>query len=178
MIAIRRASTLDAAAIAAVHVAAWQDTYAGILPTPYLANLSRTGLVNQYHRGIQDRSGGHAVFVATDGDRVVGFASGGRSRRGGLAAGEVHTLYLLDDYRDQGLGRRLLRAMAAHLSAIGCGSVMLWVLAANPSFWFYRHLAGRPVARETIRVAGQAVEQVAIRWEPIDSLLAATASAP
>ena len=46
---------------------------------------------------------------------IVGFASGGRARRRGLAEGEVETLYLLDDYRDRGVGRRLMRAMAAHL---------------------------------------------------------------
>ena len=58
-------------------------------------------------------------------------------------SGEVETLYLLDDYRDRGVGRRLMRAMAAHLAAVGCRSVVLWVLRDNPTRWFYQRLGGR-----------------------------------
>jgi len=190
MIHIRRARPADAHAIATVHVTAWRNAYAGILSDAYLANLSIPRLAAEYRCGIEDRGRGQAMFVATAGgeDRpadfdagestVVGFASGARARRAGLACGEVATLYVLDDYRERGLGRRLLRAMAAHLCAVGCRSAMLWVLADNPSRWFYHHLGGRAVAHETIRVAGQPVEQVAILWDPIESLLAATATAP
>ncbi|MBE9603249.1 GNAT family N-acetyltransferase [Acetobacteraceae bacterium H6797] len=184
MIAIRRARPTDALGIAEVHVEAWQDTYPSLLPPEYLASLNTARLARQYAHGIQNRLDGHAIFVAEadaveadGGTRIVGFASGGRARRGGFADGEVHTLYVLSDFQDRRVGRRLLRAMATHLSAIGCHSVMLWVLAGNPSLWFYRHLGGRPVLREPIRVGGTIVEQVGIRWEVIDSLLAATAPA-
>jgi GNAT superfamily N-acetyltransferase len=182
MISIRRARPSDAAAIGMVHATAWQSAYPGILPDDYLAALSDARLAAGYQRSIADRRDGHALFVAVAGGpgepEIVGFASGGRSRRTWLAEGEIETLYLLDDYRDRGVGRRLMRATAAHLRAIGCRSVMLWVLAENPSRWFYQHLGGRPAARETIRVAGRAVEQMAFLWDPIDSLLAATAPAP
>ncbi|WP_439595136.1 GNAT family N-acetyltransferase [Falsiroseomonas sp.] len=183
MISIRRARPGDAAGIAAVHVAAWRSAYAGILRDGYLAELSEIRLASFYQRAILDRREGHAVFVATappeaGAPQVVGFASGGRARRRGLAEGEVETLYVLDDFRERGCGRRLMRAMAAHLRAIGCNSAMAWVLEANPSRFFYRHLGGRMAMRETIRVAGQAVEQIALFWDPIDTLLAATAPVP
>jgi ribosomal protein S18 acetylase RimI-like enzyme len=137
-----------------------------------------------------DRRGGYAVFVAVasgedapegsapDAAVIVGFASGGRSRRGGLAEGEIDTLYLSEDYRDRGTGRRLMRAAGAHLRVVGCRSAMLWVLKDNPTQWFYRHLGGRVVARGMVRVGGQTLEQMAFLWEPIESLLAATAPAP
>jgi GNAT superfamily N-acetyltransferase len=187
MISIRRARPGDALAIARVHVAAWRSAYAGILEEHYLSNLSEARLAAFYQRAILDRREGHAVFVATaagqdqPGDQpgpdagIVGFASGGRARRRGLGEGEVETLYVLDDYRDIGVGRRLMRAMAAHLRAIGCNSAMAWVLQDNPSRFFYRHLGGRPAMHEAIRVAGQGVEQIAVLWDPIDTLLAATA---
>jgi hypothetical protein len=54
---------------------------------------------------------------------------------------------------------------------------MLWVLAENPTRWFYRHLGGKEAAREEIRVGGRAVAQSAFLWDPIESLLAATAPA-
>jgi GNAT superfamily N-acetyltransferase len=127
------------------------------------------------------------VFVATAGGAdlpgdqagpgasIVGFASGGRARRAGLAEGEVETLYVLDDFRERGVGRRLMRAMAAHLRAIGCRSALVWVLADNNARWFYRHLGGRLSMTETIGVAGRPVQQTALTWDPIDVLLSATA---
>ncbi|HYZ33342.1 MAG TPA: GNAT family N-acetyltransferase [Crenalkalicoccus sp.] len=190
MICIRRARPSDAAAIGAVHVASWRSTYAGVLPAPYLARLSVLRHAAGYERAISDRRDGHAVFVAVasgpdappghearEGGVVIGFASGGRPRRPGLADGEVETLYLLDDYRDRGIGRRLMRAIAAHLAAVGCHSVMLWVLRDNPTRWFYLRLGGRPVAQERIGFAGETLDQLAYRWDPIETLLAATAPA-
>jgi ribosomal protein S18 acetylase RimI-like enzyme len=168
-------------------VAAWRSAYAGILDDAYLAGLSELRLAHFYRRAILDRNQGHAVVVATAGgadlprDRaggepaVVGFASGGRARRRGLAEGEVETLYVLDDYRERGVGRRLMRAMAAHLRAIGCNSVVVWVLAENQARWFYRRLGGRLAMTEAIRVAGQPLEQTAFLWDPIEMLLSATA---
>jgi ribosomal protein S18 acetylase RimI-like enzyme len=190
MICIRRARPTDAAAIGAVHVATWRTAYAGVLPDGYLADLSAIRHAAGYEQAIADRRHGHAVFVAVasgadapadaggEGSTIVGFVSGGRARRDWLAQGEVETLYLMDDYRDRGIGRRLMRAMSAHLAAVGCRSVMLWVLQDNPTRWFYQHLHGRPAAQETIRFAGQTMQQVAFVWDPIETLLAATAPAP
>lgn len=184
MISIRRARPADAQAIGEIHAAVWRSTYAGILPDAYLARLSAQRLAGFYQRAVLDRREGHAVFVAVAGGAeaageatVVGFASGGRSRRPGMAEGEVETLYLLEDWRERGAGRRLMRAMGAHLRAVGCRSAMLWVLVDNPTRWFYRHLGGREVAREEIRVGGKTVEQAAFIWDPIEALLAATAPA-
>ena len=197
MICVRRARPGDAAAIGAVHVATWRNVYAGVLPEEYLAGLSPMRHAVGYERAIADRRHGHAMFVAVasgadappgqpggEGGTIVGFVSGGRGRRPGLCgeapagSGEVETLYLLDDYRDRGLGRRLMRAMAAHLAAVGCRSVVLWVLRDNPTRWFYQRLGGRAAARETIQFAGRQVEQTAFLWDPIDVLLTATATAP
>ena len=184
MISIRRARPSDAQAIGEIHAAVWRSTYAGILPDAYLAGLSAQRLAGFYQRAVSDRQEGHAVFVAVAGGveapggaTVVGFASGGRARRPGLAEGEVETLYLLEDWRERGAGRRLMRAMGAHLRAVGCRSAMVWVLADNPTRWFYRHLGGHEGAHDEIRVGGQTVQQSAFVWDPIEALLAATAPA-
>jgi len=185
VIAIRRARPGDAGAIAGVHVAAWRATYATVLPDGYLSGMSATRQALGWRSSLNHGPPGHAVFVAVAGGSdappsrpapsVIGFASGGRLRGGARDEGEVEMLYLLDDYRDQGLGRRLMRAMAAHLNAIGCHSVTAWVLRDNPARWFYARLGGRLVMEQDIRVGGAPVTQVAMRWEPIGALLASTA---
>ncbi len=189
MIAIRRARLSDAGAIGAVHVAVWRSTYPGILPDEYLANLSAARQAAHYGEAI--RSGSTAVFVAVasgadlprgSSPRVVGFTTAGRARQSGprppgagrLAEGEIETLYVLDDFRERGLGRALIRAAAAALADGGCGSAYLWVLRDNPSRWFYRRLGGRPVAESVTRVAGQPIAQTAFLWDPIALLLQAS----
>jgi hypothetical protein len=192
VIHIRRARPQDANGMGLAHVAAWRSAYAGILPEAYLANLSALREAAAYQRGIAGRQNGHAAFVAVVGEEdmpegtrtptrtppgglVVGFVTGGRSRRPQIAEAEVETLYLLDDWREKGIGRRLMRAMAAHLHALHCRNAFVWVLADNPSRWFYERLGGRIVAQGEVEVAGLSITQQALLWDPVESLLAATA---
>lgn len=179
MIVIRRARLSDAPAIGAVHVASWRNAYAGILPDEFLASLSVARQAAYYERAIRERGFVHVAAASgpdlpgASGVRVIGFASSGRARMGQIAEGEIETLYLLDDWREQGLGRRLIGAAASGLAAIGCRSAMVWVLRNNPSRWFYEHIGGKAAAEAEVRVGGAPVMQTALVWDPIDRLLAA-----
>ncbi len=166
---VRRARLRDAPGIAAVHITAWQNAYAGILPGEYLAGLSPSRLAQFYGRSI---ASGEGVYVAAD-PEIRGFATAGRARSP-FADGEVETLYVLDDWRERGLGRRLLTAAGGWLHSRGCASAFLWVLRDNPSRWFYERLGGRPAAHAQVAVAGQQVPQVAYVWDPIERLLASS----
>jgi ribosomal protein S18 acetylase RimI-like enzyme len=187
VIAIRRARPADASAIAAVHVAAWRSAYPGILPDTFLARLSVPRQAAHYDYAIRAGTGVHVATVSgldlgPNGGpaRIVGFVTGGMARGGAaaarLGAGEIETLYVLDDWREQGVGRRLMRATAAHLAGMGCRSAFLWVLRDNPSRWFYERLGGKAVAESIIHVGGAAVAQTAYAWSPIEKLAQATAS--
>jgi ribosomal protein S18 acetylase RimI-like enzyme len=189
MISVRRGRPADAIAMGAVHVAAWRSTYPGILPDAFLARLSVPRQAAHYDYAIRS---GTPVYVATASGqealpgttpRVIGFATGGRGRGashvGGrkLGEGEIETLYVLDDWRERGVGRRLMRAAALQLAEAGCRSVYLWVLRDNPSRWFYLRLGGRPAAEAATRVGGQQVMQTAFVWDPIENLLQASPQA-
>ncbi len=182
MVTIRRARPGDADAMARVHLAAWRSTYAGVLPEAYLTTLSASQESLGYERAILERRGGHAGFVAiadgqeASGPGLVGFVTGGMSRRPTIAEGEVETIYLLDDFRDRGIGRRLMRAMASHLASLGAESAFAWVLEENASRWFYQRLDARVAAREEMMFAGQKTAQLAYAWTPIHTLLSATAN--
>jgi len=169
LIDVRRAVPTDAAAIGAVHVAAWRSAYPGILPDAYLAGLSAQREAAGYGASIKM---GEGVFVATTGTpgRVVGFTSVRRARHGAPADGEIQTLYLLDDYRELGAGRLLLARAGAYLSALGCKSAYLWVLRDNPTRFFYEHLGARPVLESPIQWAGASLIQVAYLWPDIAAL--------
>ena len=167
-VTIRRAVPGDAAQIGVVHVAGWRSAYAGILPDHSLTRLSAPQQAAQYAHDIR---AGRAVFVAATETGVAGFTTCGRPRTAGLGDGEVETLYVMDDWRDQGMGRRLMSAAAGHLVAQGCASLFLWVLRDNQSRWFYERLGGRAARVGTTPVGGVQVPQVAYVWADATTLM-------
>ena len=108
MIKIRQATARDANAIAKVHIDTWRDTYAGIIPDRILLEMSLRRHSATWSVEFGKRRNGHTVVVAEDSRAgVVGFGSGGRARYRNLPYdGEVYTLYVLTDYRGQGVGKR------------------------------------------------------------------------
>lgn len=175
-VAIRRAQPDDAAAIAAVHVAAWRETYTGLVPARMLSAFPVARRIRRWHRILTapDPARESAVFVATLPDRtIVGFGSCGRQPAPDLVAagfaGEFSALYLLAAQQRRGIGRRLMALMAQDLLARGMQGGALWVLRDNhPARRFYEALGARSV--------GQRVETVAAhlacrRARPQDALL-------
>ncbi len=175
MIAVRRARLADAAAIGEVHVAAWRSAYPAILPAEVLNRLSAARQAGHYGAMIR---AGVGVHVADDAGRIVGFVSDSRARAGAPGEGEIETLYVLDDWRERGLGRGLMHQAASHLIAAGCRSAFLWVLRDNPSRWFYERLGGKLALEGTARVGGTEVAQMAYVWPAIAALAEATSNTP
>ena len=170
---IRPARPADAEDIGAVHVATWRSAYPTLLSHGTLSAMS-TSYQAAYYEAMIRRHGGVFVAVAGQDEQVVGFASVGRHRASTPGEGEIYTLYVLDDWREAGIGRRLMHAGALRLADDGCRSAFLWVLSDNPSRWFYERLGGRPVATGTTRVGGHPVQQTAYLWNPVESLLSMT----
>ena len=86
MIAIRKARPADAVAIAAVHVAAWRNTYPGILPDAFLAKLSVSRQAVHYDQAIRAGTGvmvaiASGVDVSPGGAaRIIGFTTAGHGQ--------------------------------------------------------------------------------------------------
>ena len=159
-VAIRRAQAGDAAAIAAVHVAAWRESYAGLVPERMLAAFPVAERTGRWQRILTapDPSRESAVFVAVRPDQsIIGFGSCGRQPAAGLLAdgfaGEFSALYLLAAHQRRGIGRRLMVLMAQDLLAREMRAAALWVLRDNqPARRFYEALGAK--------VVGQRVETV------------------
>lgn len=165
---IRPARSTDAAGIALVHVAAWRSAYPGMLPDSTLTHLNPDQHELYYSRLIRT---GHSVHVAEEGGEVIGFVTAARLAEPVIAEGEIETLYVLDDYREQGIGRRLMQAAAQALADAGCASVFVWVLSQNPSRWFYERMGGVRSVQGHVRVGGEMQPQTAFVWDPIEHLL-------
>jgi GNAT superfamily N-acetyltransferase len=115
---IRIATVADAETIAAIHVAAWKETYTGLVPDSLIAAQSVGDRTERWRHilvsGAWDET--TTFLVRTSTGQAVGFGSCGRQRTIDLHAlgfdGEIYAIYLLQSAQGQGVGRRLLAAMA------------------------------------------------------------------
>jgi GNAT superfamily N-acetyltransferase len=183
MIRIRRASRHDAAAIGRVHVETWQATYAGLLPDAMLVAMSDVRQSAWWSQLLQDPAEARGVFVADDRDMgVVGFGSCGPVRDPPeglpegldgreLKVGEVYTLYVEPDFQNLGLGRKLLGALFRQLQADRCDTAILWMLAENPTRFFYEGLGGERVGERIDTLGGTDVEEIAYAWRDLGAPL-------
>jgi ribosomal protein S18 acetylase RimI-like enzyme len=103
---------------------------AGVFDEPVRPDLTRRFLATPNYR----------IFVALDGDRVVGMATGFTHFH--PDKGEeffVNELGVGDDYRRRGIGERLLRTILAEAKAMGCPDAWLGTEHVNgPALALYR----------------------------------------
>ena len=165
---IREAQIADAPAIARVHVDSWRSTYRGIVPDDYLAQLSYSQREQYWRRWINAGHEKQFLYVAQDEGNIVGFALGGPERsRNSIYDGELYVIYVLEAHQRKGIGRLLVSQVARSLLQQGIESMLVWVLADNPSRRFYERLGGEPVAEQNISIGGAELKEVAYGWRDI-----------
>jgi len=170
---IREATCADVTAIARVHVDSWRTTYRGLVPSAYLGSLTYAGS-ERIWTGALCAGGNSPYMYVAEGEAgvVVGFAAAGPERMGDpVYTGELYAIYLLATHQGQGLGRRLVAAVAARLRTAGYPALLIWVLACNPACRFYVALGGRPVRTQPITIGGAALEEVAYGWPDCGTLV-------
>lgn len=165
---VRKAEAADAEAIARIYVDGWRDSYAGLVPDRVLIGMSRRRQAADWRGIIAHGRRNQQVMVAEDASGVVGFGSAGPARGADLPfGGEIYTLYVDPDRHDQGIGRALLRALFADLTAHDIDAALVWVLAGNPARYFYEALGGHLVAVRDERLWGTVLAQVAYGWHDL-----------
>jgi ribosomal protein S18 acetylase RimI-like enzyme len=148
-IIIRPATELDAATIAAIHVASWRDAYAQILVPDYLSGDIEADRLAVWSKRLRERPAAQLVDVAVDSaGQAQGFVCGYRDLDPAWGS-LIDNLHVLPDTRGQGIGERLLRAAARQLLAKDTGSGLhLWVFEANEAaLRFYKRVGGKVVER-------------------------------
>lgn len=179
---IRAATPSDAKEIARIHVDTWRASYRGMVPEDYLANLSYAESEEMWRR-VTDAGGARAgcVFVAGEAGTLFGFSSGRPRTRfsRGLTeyGGTLQTLYVLPSRQGEGIGKRLVGAVAGCLAEAGVPSMLLWVLEENEiARGFYESLGGTLIAQDRFELGGAILSEVAYGWKDLSVLL--TTSSP
>lgn len=158
-LSLRLADPRDAAAIAALHLRAWQWAYAGLIPSAYLGGLSsRLAERERLWRGWLTPPSDARTWVAEKAGRIVGFVTVGPSGDPDATeqTGEVRALYLDPDVVGTGLGRALFTRAQDDLRQHGSDDATLWVLDTNArARRFYAAAGWQPDgATRTERIGG------------------------
>jgi ribosomal protein S18 acetylase RimI-like enzyme len=160
----------DAAALARVHVRSWRETYAGLLPGPFLAQMNAGVYARRWRRQLMSAEPPEVVLCAEGAGGLVGYCGG--SAAGGSA--EVSTLYVIRPAQRRGVGKRLLSSAGKVLSARGARSMHLWVLNGNArARAFYEHLGGTPAEERAVGGWDGAYRETAYQWTDIGRIAGA-----
>lgn len=168
MITIRTATIDDARAIADVQVNSWRTTYAGIVSEDYLRQLQVDTREKRWKEIIQEKAKERIMLVAEDQmGRIVGFASAGPTFHHNEYnyEGELYALYLLENYQQQGIGRRLVKAVMDHFQAVGIHSMLTLALEQNPACRFYEKMGAQVVGKVEITIGEQTLPELVFGWD-------------
>jgi GNAT superfamily N-acetyltransferase len=171
---IRKATAGDARPIAQVRVDAWRTTYRGLIPDAYLDGMSVDASEAHWRRILEAAPNRTSVFVAEQAQGVVGFAAGlmlDPPKQGCDA--ELTAIYLDNDRRRTGIGRRLVGSVAAAQRSFGATSLLTWVIAGNrPARAFYEALGAELVVEQPFQWDGMDLIEAGYAFRDLDRLIA------
>jgi ribosomal protein S18 acetylase RimI-like enzyme len=142
-VTIRGACLEDAPAIARLHVAVWRAAYRDLAPPEAMQALD---LPKRQARWVEMlATAERTVLVAERDGRIVGIGTAGAATAPELGDhGEILYLYVDPTHARAGIGRGLMRRLAAALREQGYNSAALGVVEGNrPAIDFYKKLGGR-----------------------------------
>lgn len=164
-IAIRPSGEAEARRLAEIYVETWRTTYAGMVPDEVLLRMSVAQQTKRWRGYLTRRTTRDTILTAeVEGAGAIGFGSAGPARRSGATVGEVYTLYVLPDWQGQGAGRELLQAMFSNMRGAGFEEVLIWVVAANPSRFFYEAMGGQRTVERIEKMWGVELPEIGYRW--------------
>ncbi|MFZ6658404.1 GNAT family N-acetyltransferase [Undibacterium sp. TJN19] len=176
-ISLRRATVVDAEAIASVRVESWRATYRGMIPDSYLDEMRLEDSVLQWRQILQamtEAADRICVYVAESEGKVIGFASGMMlpEPKLGMQA-ELTAIYLRPAWQRSGIGRRMLQKVARTLQAQGAESLLVWVISGNDiARNFYEELGGMLLIEQAFSWDGMELMEAGYGWRDLSVLMA------
>jgi len=141
---IRKKERNDCAAVDHVVTIAWNETYKGIVPDDFLNNLylnENERSANSYNKFSEFDN--HQYVLEVD-NNIVGFINvGSTSETEYDNCGEIHAVYIINDYKGNGFGKKLIEVGIQELNSMGYDKMVIGCLVGNPSNEFYKHIGGK-----------------------------------
>ncbi|MBB5189869.1 RimJ/RimL family protein N-acetyltransferase [Silvimonas terrae] len=137
---VRPATPDDAAAIAAIHITAWQAAYAGIIDPAFLTALDLAKRTQRWqHLLTRDNQ---STLVTISGEEITGWVGFGADDEVPADCGALKGLYIAPQHWQHGYGTRLLTAACTRLRQLGWRHAGLVVLQDNHAARAFYERAG------------------------------------
>ena len=141
---IRRREKNDCYELAHIVTLTWNETYKGIINDEFLNNL----YLNEDERGksstLRFNPNNNHKFVLLVENKIVGFINVDIADDPEFEKwGEIHALYILKEYHNMGLGKKLMQEGIKELKSLGCNKYIIGCLQNNPTNEFYKHMGGK-----------------------------------
>ena len=121
---IRKATYQDAEGKGYVHYKSWIETYTGLFPNEVMGKISLERSVKLAKEHPEN------TYVAIVDHKIVGFACYLESRDTDLKnAGEIMAIYILNDFKNMGIGKALMKVCYKELANFNI--ITVWVLESN-----------------------------------------------
>lgn len=168
---IRPALEIDTQAIADVYVETWRSTYAGTLPDTVLIGMQPEKLMISFARALKHHT--EAILVAeNDEAEIIAMGSAGANRdKTSKFKGEVYTLYVHPDHQNIGIGEQMLAQLFGALIKQGLNTAVIWVLALNPSRFFYEAMGGTRLGERDEKLWGTTLKEYAYGWSDLQTAI-------
>jgi GNAT superfamily N-acetyltransferase len=128
----------------------WKQVYPSVVPMAQIEYLLNTWYSTDALTE-QMQSLGHQFILVEWNDEPVGYASYSAKVENQPERFRVHKLYLQPAMHGKGIGREMLKFIAAESMPLGCLELELNVHKRNPAVGFYRHV-GFTVEQDIVTV--------------------------
>ncbi|MCM3388828.1 GNAT family N-acetyltransferase [Ureibacillus chungkukjangi] len=168
---VRKAVMADAAGIAKVHVDSWRTTYKGIIPDDFLNKLSYEQRTELWNRNLAEEDNYVAVAEDEEG-KIIGFASASKREENSTPnSSDLTSIYLLEEYQGQGIGKNILQHIFLHFKSLGLQKIFVDVLAENNTRHFYEYYGAKLYSTTQIKIGGKVLDELIYEWDSVDEVL-------
>ncbi|MCM3172930.1 GNAT family N-acetyltransferase [Paenibacillus sp. MER 99-2] len=169
---IREATIHDAEGIAKVHVDSWRTTYKGIIPEEFLKNLSYEQRTELWINNIKRTDSFVVIAENTEGE-IIGFADCWKRETNTIPdSGDLTSIYILDEYQGQGVGKELLKHLFFRFNSLGYQKIFVDVLEDNKTRFFYEYYGAHLSTSVQIKIGGKILNELIYEWDNVDEVLA------
>lgn len=168
---IRKANYDDTSGIAKVHVDSWRTTYEGMMPAEFLQSLSYGKRTDLWKDNIAVKKD-YVVVALTDEGKIIGFGTASKRATNTVEkSGDLTSIYLLEEYKGQGIGKMLLKELFLHFKKLAIEKVFVEVLEGNKTRYFYEYYGAKLIKSVEIKISGTVLKELIYEWDHVDIAL-------
>lgn len=115
----------------------------------------------------------YVLVVETNEDEIIGFAVAYKRKSNQIDnSSDLTSLYLLEEYHGQGIGKKLFKEIFIYFKKCAYGKVFVEVLEDNNTRHFYEYYGAKLIETVQIKIGGKIINELIYEWDNIEDVIA------